>query len=255
MVKQSFKLFTKTRYLLWAFLLFGIYLLINISLVLYRMLFVVDNPSISSLLYKTNEMSIFYFILFLLLSYELNGILKKNHVEESLEIYSKPKGYISNLKMLLIVDAVFTFIIWFINVLGVCVLNRIHIRYVGNITINIFLYYFLSAMVAIFLGIIIAYIFRKKIAYIMIALVMILVSPVMDILNSLFGENADFYRIKWYFSFLPQGYALIEDAYLGYAVQIQKIALVLFWLALCVFILQILFQTKKKITCFLSWEF
>lgn len=112
------------------------------------------------------------------------------------------------------------------------------------------MYYFASATVAVLWGTIIAYTFRKKMAYIVIIVSMILVSPVMDIVNSLLGENPNFYRIKWYFSFLPQGYALVEDAYLGYAVQMQKIALVLFWLALCVLVLQILFQSKKKFYLF-----
>lgn len=246
MIKQSYKLFYKTKHLFCGFIAFSLFIFIRIFTVLYRWLFVIDYPSADSLLYRTNEMSIFYFILFMLISYELNSILKRNNVTESLEIHNRFRGHFSNIVVLSIFNLFFSIVILVINIVGYCMKFEENVKYLWNISNNIIVYYMLSATLAILIGTIVSNIKDRKISYIVISLFIIIISPIVDILGEVFYGNEIFYKIKWWFSFLPQGLSFVENYYIGFAIQIQKVALLLLWIICCIIILQLLFHSSLK---------
>lgn len=246
MIKQAYKLFYKTKYLFFCFLGFGIFILTRICMVFFRWIYVVEFPAADSLLYRTNDMSILYFILFLLISYELNSIMKRNGISETLYFCNKGRGYISNIIMLSICNFIFSVVVWFINILGYCIKFVENSRYLWNITNNIFVNYILIGTLAILIGAIISNIKNKKLDYILILVLFILISPIMDILGEIFYDNDLFYKIKWWFSFLPQGLSFVENYYIGFVVQIQKVSLVCLWIMCCIVIQQILLRVKWK---------
>lgn len=246
MIKRSYKLLYKTKYL-FAFLMgCELFILIRIIAVLYRWMTLVEYPSADSLLYRTNEMSILYFMIFMLVSYEMNSLLRRNNISETLYLYGKAKGHISNCIVLLFYNITFTVITIFINVLGYCIKFDAKWKYIWNILCNVCLFYLLSGLLAILIGTAISHIKNRKISYILFVTIGVVLSPMMDIIGGIFYNNELFYKMKWWISFLPQGLNFVENYYIGFAVQIQKVALMILWIMSFVIVLQIIYRVRRK---------
>lgn len=233
MIKQAFRLFYRTKYLFISFIVLMGYITIKILSVFSKWIFVVDYPSRDSLLFRSNEMSFFYFSVFIILAFEMSNILKRNNVSESLCVSSKREGVVSNIKMLILLNSVLAIFYLLINISGFLIRFEIKWEYIWNIVLNIVVNYWLCAITGILLGSIITYIKNSKISYIVITCMVLLLSPIMSIFGEITYNNEPFYQIKKWFSILPQGLNFVENHYIGFAVQIQRISLILLWIAMC----------------------
>lgn len=203
-----------------------------------------------NILYPIVNYSIYYFIILLLTSVQFFHSSCKYHMQEALDGISYKKSEKGQILCIFMLHTIFTFfvmgfcLLWYLCCFKIVPSLFIHIML--NITVNIGI----CGVLAIVTGKNLSLLSSDFLRIIVLTAIICIISPIKNEINYWIGFDTSFIEI------FPENSNFIVNGYVGYPVQIQRTALILFWIALNLIMIEFhLNKSIKKVIFSALWSF
>ncbi|NYB75551.1 ABC transporter permease [Sedimentibacter hydroxybenzoicus DSM 7310] len=233
LIKNNLKLFFKTKYLLFSFLLFIAIINIFLAAEFYNYLI---HEDILYYLGESQRLGIVYFVFFVFISYEYCVKNKNDNLLESISVTSNGKFffYISKLITLVIIILIMTLNIMIYNY-AVYFLKEINLwSFVKHIFLNNLLNIFLVSLTGICIGTMAALKLKRFKAYFLIILLTILISPIIEFVPYILfmGFGINIYPLMNILDILPPNLNWVSESLYGLSIEPYRWNLIIFWICL-----------------------
>jgi hypothetical protein len=231
--KKIFSLFFKERLLLITYIL--LFILTNAVQLEALSFFNEDMAASFSQLQRSLCVSIFYFAFFVFLSYEYFYRIKKTPIYETLS--GTKSGilniYLNQFVVLFILNLTITLIYTLYNTLTYFSLKLGRVEFAAHILMNMLLNFFMTAVLAILLGMALATFFRKrKISYLIMILFIFLSSSVFENIVYTINVTSDInlFPVFNFFNLYAPSLFWTPNFLFGYSVLPYRFALIFIWI-------------------------
>ncbi|MBW9159184.1 ABC transporter permease [Clostridium tagluense] len=246
LIKSNFKIFFKSIYLSLAFLLF--FVLVNAYLI-----FSIYNLNIHKdafyFLQYSQRISMIYFVFFTFITYEYLIKSKNENLLECLLVLNKGnlKLYFSKIIVLIIIILIMTLNIIVYNFIVYIGMNIYFEPYLVHIVLNNVLNIFLVSIFAMCLGSVISLYLKRFLAYAVMILLIILISPIFDYVPYILfmGYGINIYPFREILNILPPNLNWDGDLLYGLSIEPYRWNLLSSLISFMSFLL-ILKLNKKK---------
>lgn len=254
LIKNNFKLFFKSRYLLLGIIIFFITVNVYLSEGLYG-LSIRENTLYY--LKQSQMLSVVYFVFFVFISYEYLIKSKNANLLEGFAAINNGKIilYLSKLIVLIILTLIMTLNIMIYNYVAYFAMNINSLSFALHILSNNVLNITIVSLIGASIGAIAALYLKRFPAYLLIILISILISPIVDIIPYILfmGFEVNIYPLRDIFNILPPNLNWVAEALYGLSVEPYRWNLNIFWISLLAsFILLKLNNKKIKLVIYLS---
>ena len=197
--------------------------------------------------------AIYYFAVFLFLSYEYCRyendlpILKKAKKNKTLFII-----YLNRFFVLITLNLATTLIYMIYNVGAYLSLGIKHFEFVIHIVLSMLVNFFMTGLVAILMGMLLALVFKRVVAFLVGAIVIFLGSPMFESIarGEILSGGLNLYPVEGIFDFYTPSLFWMPNFLTGYSLLPYRIALLIFWIfALLAALLGLLIQGCKIKFC------
>ena len=245
---QHLKLFFKNKVLIVAYTLFLV--LVNIVQLKSLGRFNIDILGSFSQLQNSLCTAIYYFAVFLFLSYEYCRfendfpILKKIIEKKTLFI-----SYVNRFFVLIALNLATTLIYMIYNVGAYLSLGIKHYEFVYHIAMSMLVNFFMTGLVAILLGMLLALVFKRLVAFLVSAIVVFGSSPMFESIaeREILSSGLNLYTIEEIFNIYTPSLLWMPNFLIGYSILPYRIALLIFWIFALLSVLLGLLIPKNKI--------
>lgn len=230
-LKQHLKIFLKNKVLLVVYTL--LLVLINITQFMSLYHFNEDILASFSQLQNSLRTAIYYFAVFLFLSYEYCRcendlpILKKANENKSLFI-----SYINRFLVLIILNLASALIYLIYNVGAYLSLGIKHFEFVYHIMMSVLVNFFMTGLMAILFGMLLALVFKRLVAFFIGAVFIFLTSPMFESIaeREILSNRLNLYPIEEIFNIYTPSLFWMPNFLFGYSILPYRIALLVFWI-------------------------
>ncbi len=191
-------------------------------------------------LYPIVNYSIFYFLVLLVTAVQYFGTFQKYSMQEALDALSYKKGEKKQVLCLLLLHVALT-----IFLTGYCTcLYTVSFPasgdFIRHILINIMVDIGMCGVLALVIGKCLSIPSSNLLRVLLLAAIFCITSPIKNEINFLFHINASIVEI------FPENANFTVNGYLGYPVQIQRIAIILFWIVVHLAVLAFYFHKHVR---------
>lgn len=244
---QHLKIFLKKRVLLVVYIM----LLILINFVQLVSLSHFNEDILASFSQLQNSLctAIYYFAVFLFLSYEYCRyendlpIQKKANENKTLFII-----YVNRFLVLITLNLATMLIYMIYNVSAYLSLDTKHFEFVYHIVLSMLVNFFMTGLVAILLGMLLALVFKRVVAFLVGAIVIFLGSSMFESIarEEILSGGLNLYPVEGIFDLYTPSLFWMPNFLFGYSILPYRIALLIFWIfALLASLLGLLIQKNK----------
>lgn len=248
---QHLKIFFKNRVLLIVYTL----LLVLVNYVQLASLRHFNEDILASFTQLQNSLctAIYYFAVFLFLSYEYCRcendlpILKK--VNENKTLF---KSCVNRFLVLITLNLATTLVYLIYNVGAYLSLNIKHFEFVHHIVVSMLVNFFVTGLIAILLGMLLAVVFKRLVAYFIGFIVVFLSSPIFESIveKGFLWYEFNLYPVEEIFNIYTPSLFWIPNFLFGYSILEYRIALLIFWIfALLAVLLGLLIKKNNIRIC------
>lgn len=191
-------------------------------------------------LYPIVNYSIFYFLILLVTAVQYFGTFQKYSMQEALDALSYRKGEKKQVLCLLLIHIVLT-----IFLIGYCICLYVvsfHASsdFLWHILINIVVNVGICGILALVIGKCLSIPSSNLLRVLLLTVIICMTSPIKNEINFLLNLDASIIEI------FPENSNFSVNGYLGYPVQIQRVAIILFWITVHLAVLAFYFHKHIK---------
>ena len=191
-------------------------------------------------LYPIVNYSIFYFLILLVTSVQYFGTFQKYSMQEALDALSYRKGEKKQVLCLLLIHVVLTLFLMGYCICLYAVFFHVSSDFLWHILINIMVNVGMCGVLALVIGKCLSIPTSNLLRVLLLAAVICITSPVKNEINFLLNLDASIIEI------FPENANFSVNGYLGYPVQIQLIAMIVFWIMSHLAVLAFYFHKSMK---------
>lgn len=192
-----------------------------------------------NILYPIVNYSIYYFIILLLTSVQYFHSSCKYHMQEALDGISYKKSEKGQIFCIFILHVIFTiFVMGYYLFLYLCCFKAVPSLLI-HIMLNIIVNIGICGVLAIVTGKNLSLLSSDFFRIIVLTAIICIISPIKNEINYWIGLDTSFIEI------FPENSNFIVNGYVGYPIQLQRIAIILFWIFLNLIIIE--FYLNKNI--------
>lgn len=191
-------------------------------------------------LYPIVNYSIFYFLILLVTAVQYFGTFQKHSMQEVLDAMSYKKGEKKQVLCLLLIHAVLT-----VFLIGYCIcLYTVSFHasndFLWHILVNIIINFGMCGVLALVIGKCLSILSSNLLRVLLFAAIVCITSPIKNEINFLLSVDASVVEI------FPENANFSVNGYLGYPVQIQRVAMIMFWIVIHLAVLTFYFHKHLK---------
>lgn len=246
-ILQHFKIFFKYKVLLVIYTL--LLVLINFFQLVSLSHFNEDILASFSQLQNSLCTAIYYFAVFLFLSYEYcryeNDLPIQKRANEKKTLFI---SCVNRFVVLITLNLASTLIYMIYNVGAYLSLGTKHYEFVCHIVLSMLVNFFMTGLVAILLGMLLALVFKRVVAFLVGAIVIFLGSPMFESIAEaeILSSRLNLYPVEEIFNIYTPSLFWMPNFMIGYSLLPYRIALLIFWVfALLAALLGLLIQKNK----------
>lgn len=245
---SSVRIFLKNRLLVFTYIL--LFFLINCLQVYGLQFYNQDMLASFSQLRLSLSVSIYYFIFYIFISLEFTFFTRLSVYED--RDYCKKansKTWIRNFFVLIILNLITTVVFCVYNIMACLTLNINQYELFIHIIISMLLNFFLVGTLAIVMGMCLAVVVKRPIAYIIAILFVFFSSPVFESLEEtlLYNYGVNLYPFFKFFNIYSPSLQWMPNFMFGYSILPYRFALISIWIFFFFIILSFKLITKKLI--------
>jgi len=233
LIKNNLKLFFRTKYLLFSFLLFTAAVNAFLAKEFYNLLI---HNDVLYYLGESQMLSIVYFVFFVFISYEYIAKSKNVNLSESISVINNGKFifYISKLAALAIIMLIMTLNILIYNYAAYFFEGIKLLPFALHIFLNNILNIFLVSLAGACIGTVAALYLSKFQAYLLIIILTVLISPISEFMPYVLfmGYGINIYPLMDVLNILPPNLNWVSEALYGLSIEPYRWNLVIFWISL-----------------------
>ncbi len=246
LIKNNFKLFFKSIYLIIGFLTF--FIAVNAYLIMGIYKLAIHKDAFYYLGYS-QEISIIYFIFFVFISYEYFVKSKNINLIECFSAVHKGKIklYFSQSSVLIMLISAMTLTMMIYNYFVFMVMNVNAWSYAVHIFLVHLLNIFLVSFSGICIGMMVSLYLKRFPAYLAMISVTVLISPVCEFVPYILfmGFDINIYSLREMFNILPPNLNWTEDELYGLSIEPYRWNRLIFWISFFLFFILLKLKTKN----------
>lgn len=233
-LKQYLKIFFKNKMLLILYIL--LLVMINFVQMVGLSHFNEDILASFSQLHNSLRTAIYYFAVFLFLSYEYCRaendlpILKKVNENKNKTLFI---SYVNRFLVLIILNLATALIYLIYNVSAYLSLGIKHFEFMYHIAMSVLVNFFMTGLLAILFGMLLALVFKRLVAFLISAIVIFLASPMFESIAEreiLSSGGLNLYPVEEIFNIYTPSLFWMPNFLFGYSILPYRIALLIFWI-------------------------
>ncbi len=228
---QHLKIFFKNKVLLIVYTL--LLVLVNFVQLVSLMHFNKDILASFSQLQNSLCTAIYYFAVFLFLAYEYcrceNDLPTLNKANENKTLFI---SYVNRFLVLIILNLATTLIYLIYNVGTFLSLSIKHFEFVCHIVMSMLVNFFITGLIAILLGMLLAVVFKRLVAFFISIIFVFLTSPIFESIveKEFLWHRLNLYPVEEIFNIYTPSLFWMPNFLFGYSILQYRIALLIFWI-------------------------